>query len=185
MLPSPLKSWSHLLPQLPILAVETVWNLQPWDNYSLAAPRWKEAWWMVPPQLHSLYQQVNCTWCAHRSNYLFLKIPLLSIYIFGLQCLLMTHFPLKCSWHTVSQQFRVHNTVIPHLYTLQCDPHNRSRSHPSPCSYYDIIDHIPCAAHYVPVTYLFCNLKFVPLTLLHLVLPSPVPSGSRQLVLCV
>ena len=30
-------------------------------------------------------------------------------------------------------------------------------------SFYDIIDYIPRVVHYVPVTYLFYNWKFVPL----------------------
>lgn len=42
----------------------------------------------------------------------------------------------------------MYNIVIHHLYILGCDPHDKSSSHLSRTSYYDIIDCVLCAVHY-------------------------------------
>ena len=39
--------------------------------------------------------------------------------------------------------------------------------------------------HFIPVTHLFCNWKFVPLNLTHLLLSSPHPSSKHLFVLCI
>ena len=48
-------------------------------------------------------------------------------------------------------------------------------------------DYIPYSVHYVPVTYLFYNWKFVHLNHLHLFHPTLIrlPSGDHQFVLCI
>ena len=70
--------------------------------------------------------------------------------------------------------------VIWHLHTLR-DDHNKTRNCLSPIpSYYNITDHIPYALYYyIPMTYLFSNWMFVPLSPLHLFAPMhhcPPPS---------
>ena len=54
-------------------------------------------------------------------------------------------------------------------------------------SYYNIIDHIPYAVLYIPMSYLFYNWKLVSLNLFHLFrLPlTPLPSSNHQFDLCV
>ena len=50
-----------------------------------------------------------------------------------------------------------------------------------------IIDHLPCTVHFIPVTHLFCNGKFVPLNLPYLFLSSPQLTLLWQhlFVLCI
>ena len=56
-------------------------------------------------------------------------------------------------------------------------------------SYYNIIDYIPHVAHFIPVTHLFCNWKFIPHTLpkspyfTHP--PVSLSSGNHPFVLCI
>ena len=38
------------------------------------------------------------------------------------------------------------------------------------------IDYVPHTVHFIAVTHLFCNLRFVPLNLPHLLISSPQPS---------
>ena len=54
-------------------------------------------------------------------------------------------------------------------------------------AYCNIFDYIPYSVHYVPVTYLFYNWKFVHLNHLHLFHPTLIrlPSGDHQFVLCI
>ena len=52
---------------------------------------------------------------------------------------------------------------------------------------HNIIDYSHHAVHYIPVTYLFYNWKFVPLETLHpfCLPPNPLPSGIHHSVLCI
>ena len=52
---------------------------------------------------------------------------------------------------------------------------------------YNIIDCIPSAIHYIPVTHLFYNWKFIPFNLPQLLhsLPTPLYSGNHQFVPCM
>ena len=60
---------------------------------------------------------------------------------------------------TILYLSEVYNTVIQHLYTLWIDYHGKSSN---------LYCNIPYAVHYIPVTYLFYNWKFVPLKPFHL-----------------
>ena len=53
-------------------------------------------------------------------------------------------------------------------------------------SYCIVVGYTLHTAHFIPVTHLFCNWKFVPPNLPHLFLPSPMPlpSGNHLFVLC-
>ena len=71
-------------------------------------------------------------------------------------------------------------TVIWQWSALQNDRH-KSSNHLSPIhSYYNIINYIHSAAHYITVTYLFCNWKFVPFNPLYLFHPSIYPPPSTS-----
>lgn len=63
--------------------------------------------------------------------------------------------------------FHVYSVVLRRVYALQSD-HRQS-----PCGRYSILGHIPCAVHYIPVTYLYHDRKFVPLVTLRLLRASP------------
>jgi len=55
-------------------------------------------------------------------------------------------------------------------------------------NYGSITDQIPYTVYCIPVAYLFYYWRFVPLNPLHLFnppIPSPLPSGIHQFVLCV
>ena len=70
--------------------------------------------------------------------------------------------------------------MIWYFYTLQND-HNKSianlvqfsKTKVTIQSYYNIVDYIPHAVHFIPMTHLFYNWKFVPLNLPHLFHSSP------------
>ena len=51
--------------------------------------------------------------------------------------------------------------------------------------YYIVIDYIPHIVHFLPVTHLFCNGKFVPINLSHLFFSSPHTPGNHLLVFCI
>ena len=51
-------------------------------------------------------------------------------------------------------------------------------------SYYSISQSIPHTVHYISLTHLFYNWKFVPLNLPHLFLSSPHPPLLWQLPVC-
>ena len=53
--------------------------------------------------------------------------------------------------------------------------------------YYIVIDYIPDIVHFIPMTHLLCNWKFVPLDLPHLFIFSfiPLSSGTHMLVLFI
>lgn len=55
------------------------------------------------------------------------------------------YFLVKYNQHPI-YSFQLHNIVIPHLHTFQCDHYG--------CY---VIDWIPCAMRYILVTYLFYN----------------------------
>ena len=63
---------------------------------------------------------------------------------------------------------------IQYSYIFQNDHHGKSSYHLSPCKdIYIIIDNIPHLVHFISMTHLFCNWKFVPLNFPLLFLSSP------------
>ena len=55
--------------------------------------------------------------------------------------------------------------VIRHLYSLRSDHLGKSSTHPTPMNYYTIIDYIPWAVLYIPVTIEKCVLSCLFFTL--------------------
>lgn len=49
--------------------------------------------------------------------------------------------------------FQVYSIVTQRLHILWCAPHNKFSNYLSLCTDDDMINCIPCAVHYVPVTY--------------------------------
>ena len=73
-------------------------------------------------------------------------------------------FKLKYSWHIkLASGVQHHDSGI--LYITKCLPTIKV--------YYSIIDYIPYAVLFIPVTCSFCNWEFVLLNLLYLCHPSP------------
>ena len=62
--------------------------------------------------------------------------------------------------------------LICYFYTVQNDEHDKSSYHLSLTSFYNIIDSVSHCVHFILITHLFCNWKFVPLNLPHLFHPS-------------
>ena len=61
---------------------------------------------------------------------------------------------LTYTFDTILYQFRVYSPVIRHLYNLGSDHPDKSSAHLAPHIVYRIIDCIPCAVLYIPVTIL-------------------------------
>ena len=96
------------------------------------------------------------------------------LHYFGLEnsrdCII--HVVVKSQTQLSDFHFQVYNIVIQYFYSL---------------CIYNIINYILCGIHYILVTYLFCNLLFVPFNPFHLFASSsdPPSSGKCQLVLCI
>ena len=96
---------------------------------------------------------------------------------------------LKYSWMTILYYIQVYSIVIWYFYTLcfiqsywfgqkvdSCFSTTSNRKNPERTFWvihcYNVIDCIPCAVYYIPVTYLVCNWWFMPINSLHLL---PIP----------
>ena len=71
----------------------------------------------------------------------------------------------------------LYNIVIWYFYAFQNNHQNKSVTIKW---YYIVVDYIPHMVHFIFITHLFCNWKFVPLNLLHLFLSSPCSSSFWQ-----
>ena len=73
----------------------------------------------------------------------------------------------KYNWPTTLWYFLVYNTVIQYFYIAKKDCSAKFSYHLYHSKMLQIIDYIPHAIHFTPMTQLFCNWEFVPLILPH------------------
>ena len=78
------------------------------------------------------------------------------------------------NWHTILYQFQLYHLVNWYFYTLWNDHHDKSSYQLSSYSYYNIIDYLSFAVHYISMTY-FVTGSLYPLILLPFFpIPSPL-----------
>ena len=120
----------------------------------------------------------------HRESASFLLFHFLPFFLTPF--LILMPPPPLCYWNIIDIQqhkYQVYNIVIDINYH-----HSRSSYHMSAFRYYNIIDYIPWAVHFISMTHLFYNWKFVPSNhphLFHPFPPIPLCSSNHLFVFCL